>query len=189
LRADGYGAVGVDPKAPDGPEYRQTEFENYGGDGPVDAIVACASLHHVADLAQVLDLAKAALVPGGPVVVVEWAHERFDEPTARWCFDRLSPSSDDEHDWLRRHHDRWGESGRSWDEYFEAWVREEGMHPGRDVVAGLQARFDTRAIIEGPYCFADLYGVTAQQEQAAIDAGQIRATGIRYVGHRTARQA
>jgi hypothetical protein len=31
------------------------------------------------------------LVPGGVLVVVEWAWERFDEATARWCFARLTP--------------------------------------------------------------------------------------------------
>jgi SAM-dependent methyltransferase len=36
--------------------------------GQLDAIVACTSLHHVADLAAVLDLAAEALVPGGRAV-------------------------------------------------------------------------------------------------------------------------
>lgn len=34
----------------------------------------------------------------------------------------------------------------------------------------------------GPYFFADLADTAESQEQAAIDAGQIQATGIRYVG-------
>ena len=47
--------------------------------GQLDAIVACTSLHHVADLAGVLDLVAGALVPGGRAVIVEWAREQFDE--------------------------------------------------------------------------------------------------------------
>jgi hypothetical protein len=56
------------------------------------------------------------------------------------------------------------------------------MHPGRDIMAGLQARFDTLALTEGPYFFSSLDGVTSDDEQAAIDARRIQATGIRYVG-------
>jgi hypothetical protein len=56
----------------------------------VECVMACTSLHHVADLDDVLDRVGAVLVPGGAVVVVEWAWERFDEATARWCFARLA---------------------------------------------------------------------------------------------------
>ena len=56
---------------------------------PADAIIACTSLHHVADLDRVLNLAAAALVPAGVLIVVEWARKRFDEATAEWCFARL----------------------------------------------------------------------------------------------------
>ena len=85
MQAAGYQATGVDPEAPPGPAYRQVEFERYAAPGQLDAIVACTSLHHVADLAAVLDLAAGALAPGGRAVIVEWARERFDEATARWC--------------------------------------------------------------------------------------------------------
>jgi SAM-dependent methyltransferase len=64
-------------------------LERYEIRGRLDAIVACTSLHHVADLTAALDLVDAVLVPGGVAVIVEWARERFDEATARWCFDRL----------------------------------------------------------------------------------------------------
>ena len=56
MQAAGYQATGVDPEAPPGPSYRQVEFERYAAPGQLDAIVACTSLHHVADLAGVLDL-------------------------------------------------------------------------------------------------------------------------------------
>lgn len=77
LRA-GYEVTGIDPEAPPGRCYRQAEFEHCDIPGQVDAIVACTSLHHMADLAEVLDLIQARLVPGCLAVVVEWARERFD---------------------------------------------------------------------------------------------------------------
>src|SRR5579859_8291209 len=65
LESAGYQATGIDPEAPTGSSYRQVEFESYEAPGPVDAVVASASLHHVADLAVVLDQVNALLVPAG----------------------------------------------------------------------------------------------------------------------------
>lgn len=183
MRLLGYDAVGVDPEAPDAAEYVQTEFELFDVDEPVDVFVACASLHHVADLGVVLDRITSVLDPDGSVVVVEWAHERFDEATARWCFDRLAVGDES---WLSHHRDRWQESGQSWDQYFQGWVSHERLHAGRDIVRGLQTRFDTKIVGETSYLFADLGDVTSADEQAAVEAGVIQATGIRYVGQRRA---
>jgi SAM-dependent methyltransferase len=77
LRDHGYHAIGVDPAAPAGPDYHQIEFEHHKTIDAVDAIVACTSLHHVADLDEVLDRAVATLAPGGVLMVVEWAYEKF----------------------------------------------------------------------------------------------------------------
>jgi SAM-dependent methyltransferase len=182
MRSAGYDTIGVDPEAPDGPDYDRTVFEQHELEQSVDAIVASTSLHHVADVDDVLDRMRSALVPGGVLVVLEWAHERFDEPTARWCFDRLGPPGG-EQTWLHRRRESWLASGQPWAEYLEAALREDPMHPGRDIVAGLQARFDTLSLTDGPYFFTSLDGITSDDEQAAIDARQIRAPGIRYVGH------
>src|SRR5215469_5355078 len=86
MRSGGYDAVGVDPDAPDGPAYHRVEFESHEIREPARAVVACTSLHHVADVGAVLDRIAAALVPRGSLVVIEWARERFDEASARWCF-------------------------------------------------------------------------------------------------------
>ncbi|MGZ4321516.1 MAG: class I SAM-dependent methyltransferase [Solirubrobacteraceae bacterium] len=43
LNEDGYDAIGVDPAAPEGPEYRLTGFEHVDLPGRVDAIVASTS--------------------------------------------------------------------------------------------------------------------------------------------------
>ena len=183
LRSAGYAAAGVDPEAPEGPWYHRVEFERYELTEPAQAIVACTSLHHVTDVGEVLNLAGAALAAGGRLVVVEWARERFDERTARWCFDRLPPPAD-HHDWLRRHHDQWRASGLPWERYFQAWAEEEGLHAGQDIVRELDARFDPQSLTYGPYFFSGLAGISEDEEQAAIDAGEIRANRIAYVGRR-----
>ena len=183
MRSAGYEATGVDPEAPQGPWYRRAEFEAYRPPGPVDALVACTSLHHVGDLARVLDLAAAALVPAGLFVVVEWARERFDESTARWCFDRLPEPSGD-HAYLHELRARWQDSGRPWDEFIQSWARSEGLHAGQDILRELGARFASGPVSYGPYFFAELAGTSEADEQAAIDTGQIQANRILYVGRR-----
>ena len=183
LRGAGYRAVGIDPDAPEGPDYRRVEFEHHQPPRPVDGVVASLSLHHVADLDRALDRLAGLLAPGGVLVVVEWAWERFDEATARWGFARLPPGAapGDEHDWLRRHQERWSASGQPWERYVRAWAEQEGIHPGERVVAGLDARFTRRFQAECPYLFRALPATGEAEEQAAIDAGLIRAVGTRYV--------
>jgi hypothetical protein len=182
LRSAGYDAAGVDPEAPLGSHYHQVEFEQYQPAGPAHAVLACTSLHHVADVGAVLDLTEAALVSGGSVVVVEWARERFDETTAQWCFDRLPPPSTDP-GWLQRRQAEWRASGLPWDSYCRAWAEEEGIHPGLDIVRELDARFDRQLLAYGPYFFPDL-DISEGAEQAAIDAGVIMANRISYAGRR-----
>ena len=86
LSSSGYEVVGVDPDAPEGVEYRRIHFEHAGLESGFDVVVASTSLHHVADPAEVIDRIASVLADAGIVVVVEWASEDFDEPTARWCF-------------------------------------------------------------------------------------------------------
>ena len=190
LEEAGYAVTGIDPEAPQGASYHRAEFENSDIPGPVDAIVACTSLHHVADLAGVLDLAHAALAPGGSMVVVEWARERFDEATARWCFGRLpEPEPGRDPGWLGRRHAEWRESGQSWDAYLASWAHAEGLHAGPDILAGLDARFDRHGLGFGPYFFPDLAATSEADEQAAIDSGLVRANRILYAGRRAGHTA
>ncbi len=183
LRSAGYQATGIDPEAPEGPWYHRVEFERYEPPGPSCAVVACTSLHHVTDLGQVLDLAEATLVPDGLLLVVEWARERFDEATARWCFDRL-PGQPADHGWLRQRRDEWRASGQPWAAYCRSWAEQEGLHSGLDIVRELDARFDRRLLAYGPYFFAELAGISENAERAAITAGDIQANRIEYVGQR-----
>jgi SAM-dependent methyltransferase len=180
MHEHGYDAVGVDPAAPSGSGYHRVNVERYSPTGPVDAIVACTSLHHVADLGDVLDHVKAFLAPRGSLIVVEWAYEEFDEATARWCFDRLPEA--DEPDWLHDHRRQWLASGQPWYVYRDAWAAREGLHTGQEIIEALRARFRTRLLSRTPYFHSDLHRTGESDEQAAAAAGEIRATGIRYVG-------
>ncbi|MBA3232783.1 MAG: class I SAM-dependent methyltransferase [Propionibacteriales bacterium] len=185
LLQDGYSAVGIDPEAPAGPNYHQVEFERYDIDQPVDAIVACTALHHVGDLAEVLTKVADSLARGGGLAIVEWDWKRFDEATARWCFARLPTlSPESEPTWLQRARDEWAASHQPWESYLEAWAQEERLHTGQEMLHELDLRFNRAAVSETPYFFADLADTSQSDEQAAIDSGQLHATGMRYVGHR-----
>jgi SAM-dependent methyltransferase len=177
----GYEAIGIDRNAPESAAYQRIDFEQYGPSRPLDAIVACRSLHHVADLQHVLARAARALRPGGAMLVVEWAWERFDEETARWCFARLDGPTEGA-GWLHRRRDEWEASEQTWEEYFEAWAGGEHLHRGDQILRECEAFFERTLCTLGPYFFADLDGVAEEDEQAAIDGGALRATGIRYVG-------
>lgn len=73
----------------------------------------------------------------------------------------------------------------AWDTYQLTWARREHCHCGQTVLRELDARFDRRVCERGPYFFHDLAGTTETQEEAAIGAGLIQATGIRYAASLT----
>ncbi len=195
LRFAGYEAVGVDPHAPDGPWYRQAEFEQVAAE-PVGAVIACTSLHHVADVGSVLDRIKDSLVPGGVLVVVEWARERFDEATARWAEERLPPSADvghapeHEHDhdhedgWLAGRCAEWRASGETWADYLRVWSEGHGLHEAGAILREVRARFEVGPVAYGPYIFPDLADVREADEQAAIDAGLIQPGRVQFAARR-----
>jgi SAM-dependent methyltransferase len=186
LERAGYDAVGVDPEAPRGPAFRRVAFERYDDPVPFDAVVACTSLHHVADLDVAFDKLAGMVGPNGRVVVVEWAHERFDEATARWCFERLPA---DEDTYLHHHRDAWAESGRSWEDYFRGWARQEhGLHPWTEVRQALSRRFKVVHEDQTAYYFSALH-IGEHEEIEAIRSGRIQAGAVRYVGRRTAHQS
>lgn len=179
LLAEGREAVGVDPRAPEGPEYRHTGVEELTPDGSFGAVVACTSLHHVTDLHALADQLAGLVAPGGRVVVVEWAWERIDGPTAQWCLDRLPDGADDS--WLSRQRSAWADSGLPWDEYLLTWAVAEDLHPGAEVGAALSRRFRTLVDQDVPY-FHPYLTVDEDAERAAADAGQIRLVGVHWVG-------
>ena len=182
----GYDAGGVDPAAPEGSAYHRLPFEEYTATAPVNVVVACTSLHHVGDLDAVAERVARALVPGGVVIVLEWAWERFDEATAVWAFQRLPAGVEDHVHWLEEHRHRWQESGLPWSTYLRGWARDHGMHTGDDILGALAPRFQRRSLVRGAYLFPDLDQIEESAEEAAVASGEIRATGIHYVGVRPA---
>ena len=180
LRSHGYEAIGVDPNAPDEPHYQRTDFERAALPRRVDAVIACTSLHHLVDPPEVIDRMISTLTSDGAIVVVEWAWEAFDEQTAAWCFERLG--SDGSEGWLHRHRDEWLASGHEWPEYLRRWAEREGVHPAEMLIGLLDERLTRTLLAHGPYFFPDLADTTEVEEQAAIDAEEIRATRVDWVG-------
>jgi hypothetical protein len=75
-------------------------------------------------------------------------------------------------------------SGQHWNDYYSTWASQEGLHPGDEIMRGLDARFNRQVYTEGRYFFPDLADTSEAEEQAAIDAGLIQAGGIRYAATR-----
>jgi SAM-dependent methyltransferase len=180
LNSSGYDAIGVDPEAPEGVEYRRSQFERADLQSDFDVVVASTSLHHVVDPAAVIGRMASVLADAGIVVVVEWAWEDFDEPTARWCFARLGP--DEDAGWLYRRRDDWLASGQEWEAYLRGWAEREGIHSSAALLRLLDRSFDSQHLSRRAYVFPDLAGTSEGDELAAIEAGEIRATRIDYVG-------
>jgi SAM-dependent methyltransferase len=84
LDAAGYEVVAIDPDAPEGRIFRRTTIEAFDDHGPFDAVVASRSLHHVEDLAGVLDKLVRLLAGSGPLILNEFAWDRREPMTAEW---------------------------------------------------------------------------------------------------------
>lgn len=178
LQDSGYRALGVDPNAPEGDSYLRLEVEHAQLPAQVDAVVACTSLHHVADPGEVLDKIAQVLAPGGVVIVVEWDWGSFDQATAQWCFKRLGPSEG----WLHHRRNEWVGSAQTWQRYLETWAGEHRLHTGEALLAQLDRRLRRQVWRRGAYFFPDLAETTEADELDAIDCGQIRATRVDYIG-------
>jgi SAM-dependent methyltransferase len=180
----GYDATGVDPEAPHGPAYRREAFEGYRPDGPVDAVIASTSHHHMDDPGAALDHVAGVLAPGGTLVVLEWISEDFDAATARWCFGRRLRDPGEPGAWLPGLKAEWRASGLSWVAFRDDWIRRNGLHPAAVIRGELEARFAGTHLSTAPYFFPDLLDAGPAAEQAAIDAGQIKAGCLRFAGRR-----
>lgn len=180
LQRCGYRALGIDPAAPEDDGFWRLEVERAELPAQIDAMVACTSLHHVAEPGVVLDRIAQRLARGGAVIVVEWDWERFDEATAQWCFERLG--APDRPGWLQRHRSGWIDSAQPWNRYLQNWAAEHGIHTGQAILRELDQRLQRQACSRGPYFFADLAETSEQDELAAIVAGQIQANRLDYVG-------
>jgi SAM-dependent methyltransferase len=79
-----YEAAGIDPDAPDGPEFIRGTLEEFEPASEFDAGVAVRSLHHLHDLDRALDNLRDAIKPAGRLILFEFAIENVDSAASRW---------------------------------------------------------------------------------------------------------
>jgi SAM-dependent methyltransferase len=171
----GHRVVAIDPEAPEGDIFQAVSLEEFSDPGPFDAAVASRSLHHIPDLPGALGKIARLLRPNGRVIVDEHAWERLDEPTARWYLEHRAATDADAPGSLGRCLAEWEEDHAD-------------LHTCEAMLHELDRRFTKRYFAWTPYLYGELSGaVEADEERALIEAGEIRATGFRYVGERRTR--
>lgn len=126
----GYDAIGVDPRAPSGQRFRQTDFREV--DGEFDAVVAGRVVHHLDPLVEAVDR-LASLAP--LLIVDEFAWDLIDPELQAWYEaeyrvrpDASGPPTVDEWRW-----------------------RHPGLHPHDVLLEALRARYDERVLAWVPY--------------------------------------
>jgi len=168
LQADGHEVVAIDPRAPDGPIFRQAALEEFSDGDGFDAVVASVSLHHVEDVGAGVSKLADLLRPSGLVVLEEFAKERLAGKTARWYHEQRGGSA------------ALGELA-CWE---REWAEEHAeVHPFAELRRELDRRFAERHLSWTPYLYS--YGLDdalEPVERTLIDEGAIEATGVRYVG-------
>jgi SAM-dependent methyltransferase len=167
----GYDVLAIDPRAPEGDIFEAVSLEALADPGPFDAVIANRSLHHVGDLVGAMDKIARLLQPGGRVLVREHAWDHMDEATARWYLAHRAVTSPD--------------APRSVEQCTADWRRDHAnLHDSVALRRELDRRFVQRFFQWTPYLHEELGGggVTERDEQARIDAGDIRPTGFLYVG-------
>jgi hypothetical protein len=162
----GYDTIGVDPHAPAGEWFVQSEFQTLEGEW--DAVVAGRVLHHVEPLGESLDH-LAALAP--LLVADEFAWNRIDAGAQDWY--------EQQHRMLRAAGvEPYGPP--SLDEWRE---RHPGLHSDDILLRELRARYDELVFERIPYLHRWLGGPSSEAlEQALVDAAAFPAIGYRWAG-------
>ena len=178
LAERGYEVLGLDPDAPDedrdsgrrplSPQQRvrrpsrrmrftRSTLEEFEPRAAFDAAVAVRSLHHLHDADRALDNLRDALVPGGRLVLFEFAIENVDASAERWLAAHGIPHPVTETD----HHD---------------------VLPLDRLRVQLDRRFRPLIAVPAPYLAreAGRVDLVAAEEQA-ISAGEIQPAGMRLV--------
>ena len=174
LAVAGHDAVGIDPAAPDGPRFRRLTLEEVEEGARYDAVVAAFSLHHIRDLDAALAKIAGLLVPGGLLLVDEFAWDLLDEPTVEWLWEQQRSAAVAA-----------GEDAPATPAELRAdWEAEHvGVHGHEALRGGLDAHFEQVVLEPTPYLYRHLRGAgSAVLEQALIDAGSVAALGFRYAG-------
>ncbi|MGH2750745.1 MAG: class I SAM-dependent methyltransferase [Actinomycetota bacterium] len=184
----GHEARGIDPGAPEGDHFEQVTLEKFTTPEPYDVVVAVLSLHHIGDVPAALEKIRSLLNVGGRILVVEFAWENLDDATLRWSLERLPSDLDGEENWLqRRCHDWRAKLQQGGDitaqDHIREWARGERLHPSKEILGSLREGFHQTFFQWTPYLYPNLGDVTAEEEQAAIDGGEIQPAGFRFVGN------
>ena len=174
----GFNVTAIDPVAPEGSIFRQVALEDFSDDLGFDAVVASLSLHHTHDLAQALGTIASFLPPAGPLVLEEFATERFAGPTARWYYEQRRALADD------------GRTESDMPTDFDAWLREvkrhhADLHTASTMRTELRTRFVEHFFEWHPYLYSwQLDDALRPLEQRLIEEEAIEAAGLWYVGER-----
>ncbi len=174
LAVAGHDALGIDPRAPDGPRFRRLTLDDVEPGPRFEAVVAAFSLHHIRDLDAALEKVASLLVPGGLLLVDEFAWDLLDGPTLEWLWGQQRAIAAAEG----------GSAPETPEELGAEWHADRlGLHGYEALRAALDARFEEVAFEWVPYLHRLLGGVaSAVLEQALVDAGAIRPLGFRYAG-------
>ena len=158
LEAAGYDVVAIDP-ASEADGVRRVALHELD-DGPFDAAVAVVSLHHVEPLAESLERLAALVRPGGVLAIDEVDFASVDERAARWWSERSGHGED-------------------------ALAHLDHMHSLARLREALRPHFELGEPVRGPYLYRwNVPTDVRAEEEAAIAAGDLPATGARLVGIR-----
>lgn len=161
LVSAGYEVVAIDP-ASEAENVRRVALHELHEE-PVDVAVAVVSLHHVEPLEGSLERLAALVRRGGVLAIDEIDFERVDERAARWWFARS------------------GHPG----EPADLLAHVDHMHSLARLRAALQPYFELGEPVRGPYLYRwNIPTDVRAEEEAAIAAGDLPATGARLVGIR-----
>jgi SAM-dependent methyltransferase len=176
LRERGHRVTGIDPAAPREVEIERIDLAAFGAPArSFDAVIASLCLHHIADLETSLNKIALLLNSSGVVIVQEYGWERMDERTAVWyqrAWTRLGEGA------------RKGPAPPTAERTMRNWRSElSELHPAKDMLAALAARFDEREFSWQPHLARELGAPELEpEERQAIARGEITAVGFFYCG-------
>ena len=221
LKDAGHRVTGLDVDAREvekalalGVEARQADFLHLEGE-PFDAIVFSFSLHHIFPLADALEQAGRLLVPGGLLLAEEFSWDEIDERTARWFYEMWSLLEtcgvlSEEYSAGGEHHGDHAHGGHAHgatpakpqtplEEWMEEHHHEPPLHKGKEMLEGVERRFDLMSSERVPTLFADFaaalepsqrgYDVAfklLELERGLIDGRAIVPLGLRIVAKKRA---
>jgi SAM-dependent methyltransferase len=161
LREAGYDVTAIDPRGEG--EVQPVALLDLEAE-PFDAAVAMTSLHHVEPLAESVEHLAALLRPGARLVVDEYDVAALDERAAAWWLKIAGEDQDPaEHVAHMRHH----------------------IAPVARIREALEPFFDVPEPVPGAYLYRHKIGHEHRDdEEARIAAGEIPATGSRFIATR-----